>query len=267
MEDINQCRHCGQTVEGNFCSNCGQKNFTRINRTYVQNEIAEIIQTNRGLFYTLKNLVLRPGQMARKFVDGDRIKHFKPLLLLFVLGGFSSYLSYKVLRLGEVFVGFNPYENSTQIDTDVALEFFTTFMDTWNSFTYNYMGLILVAMTPVYALLTKLVFKSWGHNYYEHIAINAYYLSLQILIGFVIVYPLYYIFKDNPKTVIFISYLSYLYIPVLLSWFYRGFYADRTPKEVNLKVLSLLGLILGAMLVMGILLVIVGIIFALLGIL
>lgn len=257
MEDINRCKHCGHTITEEFCGKCGQRRFRRIDRKYVADEVADILQTNRGLFYTLKNLVIRPGQTARKFVDGDRIKHFKPLLLVFVLGGFSAFVSFKLLHIDEVIMNYTPYQNKELGDVDANLEIANKFMDSWINILSNYIGLVNIALLPIYAWLTRLVFKNWGHNYYEHIAINAYMVSIIIIAQMIFTNPLLYIFRNSLQAIFLASSLNYLGIPVIFWWFFKGFYAEHTNKEVIIKIATLLAMIFAAFILFIILVAIV----------
>lgn len=51
MEHI--CLNCNFVISENFCSNCGQKKFKRIDKKYVTDELQYLLlHTNKG-FYTL----------------------------------------------------------------------------------------------------------------------------------------------------------------------------------------------------------------------
>jgi hypothetical protein len=57
------CKNCGQIVDGKYCCNCGQNtNITKINFANFINEVSEsVFQIDKGLFYTLIELIVRPG--------------------------------------------------------------------------------------------------------------------------------------------------------------------------------------------------------------
>ena len=61
MED--NCKNCGTLITGNFCNNCGQKKYKRIDKKYLIDEFQyTILHTNKGFFYTVKNLFKNPGK-------------------------------------------------------------------------------------------------------------------------------------------------------------------------------------------------------------
>ena len=48
----NSCRNCNQNIVQNYCSNCGQKRYKRIDRSYIWEEIQyTTIHTNKGFLY------------------------------------------------------------------------------------------------------------------------------------------------------------------------------------------------------------------------
>ncbi len=246
------CPNCNDEIIKNFCSNCGQKKFKRIDKKYIWEEIQyTTIHTNKGLLYTLKNLVVNPGKTARQFIDGCRVNHYKPILLVFLLSGISTFISVKFLNFNEVLK--KQYE-SQQMNAELANEIV--------HFVTSYNSLIMLAMVPVFACFTKIGFFRWGHNYYEHIVINAYFLSFYIVLIMIFVYPIMYFVKDNPVLYGQMSQYFMLLVPILLFWFFSGFYPERSKKSVFWSVLlTLIVTILGFGVIM-VISVIVGIVVA-----
>jgi hypothetical protein len=51
----NSCSHCSNPIEVNFCSNCGQKKYKRIDRKYIWDEIQyTLVHVNKGFLYSLE---------------------------------------------------------------------------------------------------------------------------------------------------------------------------------------------------------------------
>jgi hypothetical protein len=98
------CKNCGQSVDGNFCTSCGQS--TKVNRINLPNFLSllsnDVFQINKGLFYTLKELSVRPGHSIRDYLLGKRKKYFPPIaytiLMLLPVYSLASYLAF--LRSG-----------------------------------------------------------------------------------------------------------------------------------------------------------------------
>ena len=90
----NNCKNCGAIVSSNFCGDCGQKNFHRIDKKYLTDELQYIfLHTNKGFFYSIKKILRNPGKTAKEFIEGSRVNHYKPIMLTFLLSGISTFIS------------------------------------------------------------------------------------------------------------------------------------------------------------------------------
>lgn len=103
----------------------------------------------------------------------------------------------------------------------------------------------MILLIPFFALTTKIAFRKWGHNYYEHIVMNSYIVSYYTIISIIFVYPFMFIFRHSSPSVFFnITQISMLLVPVILVWFFKEFYAHKKLKTIILKVLAIVGLTL-----------------------
>ncbi|MFN0257177.1 DUF3667 domain-containing protein [Pedobacter ureilyticus] len=246
------CLNCDYTIDENFCSHCGQKRFKRIDKKYVTDEIQYLlIHTNKGFLYTIKKLVKNPGKTAREFIDGNRVNHYKPLLLMFILSGISAFISFKI-------IGLNKVMEELYKGQHLNSPFMNDLMTVYSS--YN--SIIMLALIPVFALMTWIAFMKWKNNYYEHIVMNAYILSFQTIVNIVCFFPLLYILKNTAYFNLFFSLMS-LVTPAVLIWFFRGFYIDKSLKQILWRVLAVVGLMMVAMFVLMIISAIGGLIYAL----
>lgn len=230
----NNCQNCNQLITENFCSNCGQKKYKRIDRKYIWDEIQyTTIHTNKGFLYSVKSIIKNPGKSAREFIDGNRVNHYKPISLAFILSGISAFLSIKVIRLDEIMKS----QYATQkVNVDL--------MNDIMSFTSSYNSIFMLLLIPLFAIFTKLAFLKWGQNYYEHIVMNAFGLSFYVIFCLLILYPILYLTKDNPKLCVQISSFSMLVVPLTMVWFYKAFYKEKTLKSILLRILLIVFMVL-----------------------
>ncbi len=83
---ITYCRNCGEIVEKNFCSNCGQENkdyiisFKGLFADFLEN----VIDLDSRLFRTLKFLLLKPGFLTMEYLGGRRVRYVSPLRLYLI---------------------------------------------------------------------------------------------------------------------------------------------------------------------------------------
>lgn len=236
------CQNCNLIISDNFCGNCGQKKYKRIDKKYIWDEIQyTFLHTNKGFLYSVKNILKNPGKTAKEFIDGNRVNHYKPILLAFLLSGISAFISFKIIGFKEIMANYYAKQNLNSALTNDYM----TIASSYNS-------IIMLLLIPFFAFFTKLAFKKWGHNYYEHIVINSYFLCLYLLFNIFFIYPLMFLFKSNLSIVPSLSSLSMLSIPFLLTWFFKELYSDKPVKSVIGRV----GLTIGLMILVFILLMI-----------
>jgi glycopeptide antibiotics resistance protein len=101
----------------------------------------------------------------------------------------------------------------------------------------SYNSILMLLLVPVFALTTKLAFRKWGNNYYEHLVMNAYIVCVYTLCSIMIISPLLYLFKNNMNYFTVISSLTMLSVPFILIWFFKGFYPDKSIKSIVGQVL------------------------------
>jgi hypothetical protein len=227
------CLNCASPVAANFCGNCGQKKYKRIDKKYIWDELQyTVFHTNKGLLFSVKNILKNPGKTAREFIDGSRVNHYKPILLVFVLSGLATFLSFKVLNLKEVMGTY--FAQQQKINAN--------FMVDLSSFLSSYNSILMLVYIPLFALTTKIAFRKWGHNYYEHVVMNAYILSFYTLLSILLVYPVMFFFRHSPDAFFRVTQISILLVPAVLVWFFKGFYSDKPLKSTIIRVAGVLGL-------------------------
>ena len=135
----NNCLNCNHNIIENFCSNCGQKSFKRINKKYILDELQyTLIHTNKGFLYTIKNLIKNPGKTARVFIEGDRINHYKPISLLFILSSISSVLMFKLLNMNTISAQYYSKQKMSSL-----------MMNDFSAFTSSYYSFIMMLLIPI----------------------------------------------------------------------------------------------------------------------
>jgi hypothetical protein len=245
----NGCCNCANTNVENFCAVCGQKKYRRIDKKYLIEELQyTFLHVNKGFLYSIKSIIKNPGKTAKDFLDGHRVNHYKPILLAFLLAGISSFISLKLLNLDELMI--NSINNPNQPSSKQQMSDMMNFMSNYNSF-------IMMLFIPLVAVFTKLTFNSKGHNYYEHVIMNTFGQSAYLLLMILVFYPIFFFLKDNPGAIISLSFISYLFVPVLMYWFYKNVYTDMSSGSIILRILGIIGLGLIAYFVIIIITVIV----------
>lgn len=146
------CLNCGKRVSENYCSHCGQKTDThRLNWHYVWHDLPHsFLHVDKGIFYTAKELTLRPGKTINDFLEGKRVVHFRPLMYLIITGTIAGLIYLNV-----------PIESTFARDQqtrDLVIGF--------QEFMGRYMKFFTIGFLPFQALLTWIFYYKY-RNYVE----------------------------------------------------------------------------------------------------
>ena len=86
-EDEHECATCGTHYVGNYCPRCGQS--AKIGRYSFKNALLLYFDVwglgNRGMFRSIRDLLLRPGYMIRDYLRGMQMAYFPPFKMFFLL--------------------------------------------------------------------------------------------------------------------------------------------------------------------------------------
>jgi hypothetical protein len=221
---IHECKNCGHKYKGKHCNYCGQLAATdRLNRHAVWHDIQHgFLHFDRGIFFTIKEMFTRPGHSIREYIEGKRIKHFKPISFVLLIAGVYGYLDHTFdISLSKLALQTEinkPKKNSLEI---------ARFTD-WIT---NHYALFTLGILLFVALASKWAFIKTGYNYIENITLNAFLSGQHIIIQLLFAPIIFFIVKNNPK----LDDLNIL--PTVASigatfWAYFQFYNKLSKKEI-----------------------------------
>ncbi len=81
------CANCGTPVPASYCGNCGQKGHLHKSVLHLGEELIHgLLHFDTKGWRTLPLLIARPGQLTRRYIDGQRTRFVSPLaLFLFMM--------------------------------------------------------------------------------------------------------------------------------------------------------------------------------------
>ena len=95
-DELRTCQSCGTEFKGNFCPRCGQAAV--VGRFSFKTAFLLFLDIwgigNRGMFRSIRDLMLRPGFMIRDYVSGLQSSYFPPFKMFFILSTFSLLLTH-----------------------------------------------------------------------------------------------------------------------------------------------------------------------------
>lgn len=91
-----ECATCGTSFQGNYCPRCGQS--ARVGRFSFKTAFLLFLDVwgigNRGMFRSIRDLMLRPGYMIRDYISGHQAAYFPPFKMFFLLTTLSLLISH-----------------------------------------------------------------------------------------------------------------------------------------------------------------------------
>lgn len=157
----NKCLNCGAPILGAFCHSCGQSanihRFT-VASFFTHDVIHGVWHVDKGIFFTLKEILLRPGYAARAYVGGKRRSYFNVLTLALLIIAFTLFVSDKFETSSEFVVRTSSGE---RLD-DVVV---------------NNIKLLLFSFLPIFAWCSRLFFKRLKYYYAEHLVAATFFFN------------------------------------------------------------------------------------------
>lgn len=223
------CKNCDQHFEGKFCNNCGQTaNTHRLSMHFILHELQHsLFHVDHGILYTMQQLLIRPGHMIREFMEGKRVRHFKPMMLVVVLATVYGLLFHYFME--DVF-DIDPIHSKDGLVSAYQK------MLTWVTGHLAYASLLLIAVNTI---CSYLLFRKQGFNFAEHLVLNTYAMGL-VLIDQIVLFPVLYIYSHSDTGPMY-ALISQTVQLILFYWCYAQFFNELPKlKSLSLTILSFL---------------------------
>ncbi|MFD0792002.1 DUF3667 domain-containing protein [Mucilaginibacter litoreus] len=167
-EAIGQCGTCKSPLTGKFCSSCGQPSkLPRVDSHYILHELQHILHFEKGILYTIKELLIRPGQNVKEFITDNRSRLVKPVIFIIV----TSLVYSAVSHFFELETGYINYQGNKHTAINAIFS--------WISSHYGYANII---MGLFIASWLKLLFKRQGYNVFEILIVLCFVMGMMMLI-------------------------------------------------------------------------------------
>jgi hypothetical protein len=162
------CKNCNNTVNGNYCPNCGEPvNLKRIDHHYILHEVEHVLHFEKGIFYTIKELLIRPGLTVRKFIVENRNRLVKPIIFIIITSLIYTIINH-FFKIEEGYVAYNATKKTS-----------TTIIFDWVKNHYGYSNII---MGIFIALWLKLFFKKYHYNFFEILILLCFIMGMGMLL-------------------------------------------------------------------------------------
>ena len=202
-----ECKNCNHTIpdDYSFCPHCGQK--TSVSRLNFEQSVKDIwvafSNTDKGILLLIKELVYKPGSVARSFVAGRRRMYVNPFSYLAIMVAIALYF---IIRFENVGLDYSQMDAS-----DVELL----------RFSFKYFNVFILVMCPIYALAIWIFFLGNQYNYLENLALSAY-LSGQTMLYYVVALFIFVIFPPAMNVLgVIIGFIITIWYVIAILQFYQ----------------------------------------------
>ena len=232
------CKNCGWETQGNYCSNCGQSTQTkRLDNRHLFHDIPlSVFNFEKGILFTIKSIIFHPVSTIKEYLEGKRVKYYKPLSLLMLLTTIVFFI--------------NSFFNPTQrILKSAGITIEKRDMEATH-FLQNHPNLFMLFILPFMAYGFYLAFKKYKNNFAEHFYIVVFIQIFYLLIASI---PNLIILNNvNLEGFAIYQIISFLFYPI----FYFAFYYKQEPNKLKLLLRSIWGMILVFIVIVGVFLII-----------
>ncbi len=162
------CKNCNNEVNVNYCPNCGLAvDLKRINGHYLIHEIEHVLHFERGILYTIRELITSPGQNVKIYLTENRNRLVKPIIFIIVTSLLYS--------IANTFFHFeDEYVNKINNNNSATV--------TISKWIQNHYGYANIIMAVFIALWTKLFFRKYNFNIFEILILLCYVMGMGMLL-------------------------------------------------------------------------------------
>ncbi len=146
----------------------------KIDGKYIFNEIVHIFNFDKGIFYTIKELIIRPGKSILYFIQKDRSKLVKPITYILFCSLFYTITQKHLINNDFLNVFGRGYNDSLGLKESALVNILK-----WTKNNYGYTNIL---MSIFIALWIKLFFRKFSYNLFEILTLLLYVLGTSTLI-------------------------------------------------------------------------------------
>lgn len=207
------CNNCYSEVKQNYCPNCGVPiKLSRINGRYLLNEVGSVLNFDKGIFYTIKELLIRPGISVHTFIHKDRNRLVKPIVFVIVTS-LIYMIAQHFLHFEDGYVNADGFEESA-----------ITKILGWIQSNYGYANILMAVFIAGWI---KIFFRKYEYNFFEILILLCFVIGIGMLM-----YTVFGIIESTTKSRVL--HIGGMIALIYTSWAIGQFF-DKSKKTNYLK--------------------------------
>ncbi|MBC9909912.1 DUF3667 domain-containing protein [Chitinophaga varians] len=161
---IATCNNCKTPLGEKFCGHCGHPAaLKRVDSHYMMHEIRHLLHFEKGLLYTIRELLLRPGHSIREFITKNRDKLVKPVIFIIITSLVYSTITH-----------FFHIEKEHAATTSTAMMAVFRWIEGHYGYANIMMGIFIAAWL-------KLMFRKYRYNLFEILILLCFVMGMGML--------------------------------------------------------------------------------------
>ena len=252
------CTNCGDPRVGVYCAVCGEKQPHHHDLTmgHLAHEVFhELVHLDSKLFRTLRDLVVRPGELTAAYFAGRKKSFIAPMRLFLTLFAlqFLAYTAYKPVAVYSVegMIALDPANKLGKKFEEIAAkrkippaQLYERIDHRW----HKNMSLINLLSVAGVALTLKLVYARHRRFMAEHVVFATHFMCFTYLFSLA-AWPVYALFGIRASGLNnLVAFLSFLVVCIYLFYAMRRYYGQRGAKGVVKSVMVWVGMFVTSML-------------------
>ncbi|NUN68711.1 MAG: DUF3667 domain-containing protein [Bacteroidetes bacterium] len=162
------CTYCNAIVSSSYCPDCGRPaQLPRIDGRYILREIEHVLEFERGIFFTIRELVTNPGRNIQRYLAEDRSRLVKPVVFIIITSLIYTFCNH-LFHFEDGYIKYGDAKRTA-----------TTDIFAWVQANYGYANII---MGIFIALWTLLLFRRYRYNFFEILILLCFVIGMNMLI-------------------------------------------------------------------------------------
>ncbi|MBT1690004.1 DUF3667 domain-containing protein [Dawidia soli] len=209
------CKNCHAPAPGAYCAACGQQtHIHRVTMGHLAHEVSHALtHADKGFLLLIKELITRPGIVAREYLNGKRKKYFNPFTFLVITSALYAYISYKTGYSNAMVASDAPSSNRSPYYQEVI-----------EIVVQNGKLLMLILIVPLFATLSWLFSIRSRFNLAENFVLQAFVVGQINIVRVLLFIPAFLL---APTTIHWNVYVYEACFALYLTVTYRQFFRNK----------------------------------------
>lgn len=161
------CKNCKTELNSKFCPDCGQPaKLKRIDGHYIIHEIEHILHFESGILFTIRELIINPGENIRNYLLENRSRLIKPIVFIIVCSLIYS-ITINIFHIEDNYIKFEGGQSTTSD------------MFKWIQEHYGYANIIMGLFITMWL---KIFFRKYNYNIFEILILLCFIMGVSMLI-------------------------------------------------------------------------------------